>query len=735
MKRDNNYRGSVVHHEKWLLAAAIASVIHPVWAQEDEQKRGLEEVVVTAERRDASIQDIPTSMTALTGEQLEKKSVTRMEDLQFASPGLSVTDAGLTQSVNIRGIGLASGDPDVTNGVGTYIDGLFQPPIVSNLSMYDINDVQVLRGPQGTFAGANSTGGAIMINSRRPQIGEDINGYVNAGLGDYDALNMQGAVSLPVSETLALRAAMNTRNRDSFYKNVGSANTDAGSLEETSGRLSMVWTPIEALEVYAKYENAEISTGGFAYRPIVSTAYAEGRTDDIRDLDYNTPTANDADAETLLFDARYTFANGIALRVLSGDQEKSIENTYDTDGTSLASETRDQRVVEDQVSHEINLISSDEAKLQWVLGYYYQQNKVDVDINNGPFPVDIYIDNEKTIRGAFGQVGYFVTDDLQVELGMRKAWFEAWANPDSGVFVGNGIDGFPPGGARVATISGDYDDNDLLGKFSVNWTFDADNLLYGFVAKGYKPGGINSETSTFDSEQVMTYEAGWKSTMMDGNLQTTASVFYSDYKDFQNQAIDLSTGRSDVYNIAEATIKGIELSAEGQIGALRFDASLSYIDSNLEPTTALVDTRALPGNNLGPQCADGTTSNPPVCFDYTPYLLGTSGGSNLYAPKLSYTVGAEYAFDLSNGASLTPRINYGWLDEQWTNLLYNEETDLLKSRGLLSAMLTYEVEQWKLQAYGRNLTNEEYITGQEATFNTEFYGAPRQYGLTAAYQF
>jgi len=190
-----------------------------------------------------------------------------------------------------------------------------------------------------------------------------------------------------------------------------------------------------------------------------------------------------------------------------------------------------------------------------------------------------------------------------------------------------------------------------------------------------------------------------------------------------------------VYNIAEATIKGIELSAEAQLGSLRIDAALSYVNSTLEPTTALVNSRALPGNNLGPACPQGTPSNPPVCFDYTPYLLGTSGGPNLYAPELSYTLGAEYTLDLGNGATLTPRINYGWLDDQWTNLLYNKDTDFLESRGLLSTMLTYQTDQWKLQAFGHNLADEEYITGQEGTFNMEFYGAPRQYGINATYNF
>ncbi len=716
--------------KRLVAAVALASGVlagSDVVAQE-EGIAALEEIVVTAERRSADVQDIPISMSVFNEALLEKKSVNRLEDLQFASPGLSVNNAGLTQSVNIRGIGLASGSPAVTNGVATYVDGLFQPPIVSANTFYDIADVQVLRGPQGTFAGANSTGGAVVINSKRPELGEPVNGYIEMGLGTYSARNAQGAVGFSLGDTFAVRAAMNFQDRDSYYNSVGTEHTTAGSLDEESVRLSALWAPTEALEIYTKYDRADKSTGGYAYRPIPTTANAAGRVGGIRDLSYNSPTANDETAETGQFEVSYALDNGVNLKWLSGYQEKEINNLFDSDGTVLASVSRKQFVGEDQISHEFNIISDTGEKLEWVVGGYYQKNKIDVNIANSS-GVTILAATDKIIKGAFGQVGYFVTDDVQVEFGIRKAWFEAYNDPDSGVFI------VPLNNLKVAEISGDYKDDSLLGKLSVNWNYDQNNLIYAFVAKGYKPGGINSSVSTFDGETVWSYEAGWKSTMLDGRLRTTASLFYNDYENFQNNAIDLTTGRNDVYNIAEATIQGVELSAEGQFGALRLDASFSYVDSELKPTLALVNTRALPGSNLGPQCAAGEPSNPPVCFDYTSYLLGTDSGPNLYAPEYSFTVGAEYEFVVFNGATLTPRLNYAWLDEQWNNLIYDKTTDLLKSRGLLSAMVTLEKDAWKVQAYGRNLTDKEYLSGQETNFNQEFYGAPREYGVNFTYNF
>jgi iron complex outermembrane recepter protein len=713
------------------------SVLHgplSVAQENSETAEELEIITVKSDLRVKRVQDIPNSMTALSADKLDAKAVTRMDDLQFASPGLTITDAGLTQSVNIRGIGLASGDPDVTNGVGTYIDGLFQPPIVSTMDFYDVGYIQVLRGPQGTFAGANSTGGAILIETKRPDVGGDFSGYAKLSAGNYAYKGAEAALNLPLTDTLAARVAVNYKNRDSYYDSVGTEQTDAGSQDENGARIGLLWAPMDNLSLYLKYETADKDSGGYAYRPIEGTANSAGRTADIRKLSYNSPTANDEQADTLLLDVKYQLDSGVNIKWLSGKQTKEITNLYDVDGTTLAGSTRYQYVKEDQVSHEFNIISPDSDSFEWVVGAYYQKNEVLVDINNGPFPTEIDISNEKTIKGLFGQVGYHLTEDLQIEAGLRKVKFEAWVDPTSGVVIGRGIPNFPPNGVKVATIDGDYNDDDMVGKVSLNWAVSDDSNLYAYVAKGYKPGGINSSTSTFEPEKVVAYEAGWKGALSDRNVNGSVSVFYNSYDNFQNNNIDITTGRSDVYNIAEATIKGIELAFDARFDMLVLDASFSYIDSSLNPTAPIVDSRALGAAPNVPQCGAGQDPADGLCFDYTPFIVSANGGPNLYAPESSFTLGAEYLIELSNGATLTPRINYAWIDDQWTTLLYDEDTDLLKSRGLMSAMLTYEQDSWKVQLYGRNILDKEYVSGQTGD-NNEFYGAPRVFGVDVTYQF
>lgn len=164
---------------------AMAQSQEAAASADEATEEGVGEVIVTAQRRKEKLQDVAVSATAFDAGALADKAVTNLADLQNASPALSISDGGITQSINIRGIGLASNSPSVTAGVATYVDGLFQPPIVQANSFYDLASVEVLRGPQGTLVGSNSTGGAIFINTQNPQLDEGLGGYAMFGGGNY----------------------------------------------------------------------------------------------------------------------------------------------------------------------------------------------------------------------------------------------------------------------------------------------------------------------------------------------------------------------------------------------------------------------------------------------------------------------------------------------------------------------------------------------------------------------
>lgn len=718
-------------------AVALALMVYPCAAQAQASDAaqgasetadvGVGEIIVTAQRRKEKLQDVAVSATAFDASALADKAVTNLADLQNASPALSITDGGITQSINIRGIGLASNSPSVTAGVATYVDGLFQPPIVQANSFYDLASVEVLRGPQGTLVGSNSTGGAIFINTQNPMLDEPVGGYAMFGGGNYASVQSEAAVNLPVSDTFGLRAAGFYRNRDSFYTSVGLVNNSAGKLREGGGRLTAMWQP-GAFQAVAKVSFNDRDTGGYAYRPINGTPFDVFRVGDIRTISFDTPVANRERAFQASLELKQELAGGIVLRSVTGYQNKRINALNDVDGSAGPGGIAEDYFAGEKVyTQEINIISPTEGRFDWILGGYFQRNDIAIRIlqNQDGFPTDIIGGNQRTTTGVFAQGNYELAPGLEAQLGARYSTYKATGYGD--VTIGNGIPGFPPRGLAVASLAGSHKDSLATGKFALNWKVDADNLLYALVARGYKPGGFNSPTSNFDPERVISYEAGWKSAFLGNRIRTQISAFYNQYSNFQFNVVEPSTGFSGVENISTVKIKGVEAQIQGRFGGFGFDANAAFVDSDLASVT-FVNTRQLGGGNLGPQCPTGTPSSPPLCFDYSPFIQTTGGGPNLYAPRWTFGGGVEYAFPLGGEMSLTPRVNYAYVGEQFTYIGYSPLSDRLNPRGLLSAIVTLRIsDQLKVEAWGTNLTNKDYITGQLNA--NEFYGAPREYGL------
>lgn len=693
----------------------------------------LADIVVTAERRTENLQNVPIAATALSGDELDEKGVARISDLQFAAPSLSVTDASLTQSVNIRGIGIASGSPAVSNGVAYYINGVFQPPLLTTSSYYDVGNIEVLRGPQGTLVGSNSTGGAIFVNSQVPSM-SGIGGYFQGSYGNYDNRTLQGAVNIPLSDNLAIRGAGNYVKRDSYFTDIGPYHNNAGSLDEKAGRLSLLWTPGN-LRVLGHAELIDKETGGYAYQPIAGTPYAVANTGNFRALDYDTRTTNHERGFLADLELRYEFGNGITLRSLTGYVNKRVHNIFDLDATSLDTATlpaqnQDQYVRERETVQEINLISPTSGAFNWILGAYYQRNVIDVNIlqkSGAPVdPIHILIHDEKTTVGLFAQAGYKLTDRLELQAGVRYSHYTV--DQTGAVAIGYGTV-FGPDGMVVADLGSVHKDGRVTGKVGLNFKLDDDNLIYAFAARGYKSGGANSAASQFRPETVWDYEAGWKSTFLNNHLRTQLAAFYMDYHDFQFDYTDTTTGQAGVTNFGRSTIYGVEGQIQAKISGFKVDGAFAYVHSRLGGVT-IVDNRLVPpGTQLGPQCGAVPTTG---CTDYAPFLRDAGDGPNLLSPKWSYNVGVDYEIKLGDGVSLTPRLNYAYVGTQYLRFFY-DPTDTLRPRGLLLAQVTLRYGKWTIEGYGTNLTNKKYVSGTSA--NNQFYGAPREYGVRLGVKF
>lgn len=696
-------------------AAAQLALALPVYAQTADQTANETEddIVVTAERRSESLQRTPIAATVMTGDDLANAGVTTVDQLQFVSPGATVNNFGQGIDFNIRGIGKAEHNTQTTTGVITYRDGVATfPGYLQGEPYYDIARVEILRGPQGTFVGQNATGGAVFVTSRNPEIGGGYHGYIMGSTGNYDYFGLQGAVNLPISDTLAARVAFNTDHRDSFYDITGPYTGDDG-VHTFSGRFSLLWEPASNLSVLWKTDLNYLDMSGFNADPVLAT-------NDEFEITANADIAAlDRFARTIL-QVDYEFAGGTVLRSVSGYQAGSTLYRADLDGTSAGNSTFRDYVEETIFSQEFNLISPDTGPLNWILGLYYQVDEYDFPPGEfviGVPPGSVFTEyvlqgtNPKNTYAVFGQVAFDLTDRLELEVGARYAH----STTENNITVSQY--GTPIAQHQNAEWS------NLSGKVSLNWTIDDHNFLYGFVATGFRPGGLNVPVGfgvpdPFDEENVTSYELGWKSGWFDGQLRTQLSAYYNEYENFQ-----VIIGYPDFpvfgfqLNLPDAsTIYGFEAQAEAVFGDFSLDAGLGVMHSEIARFYA-TDPRAISVTPCDPDTGPTSLS-----------CINLEGNEQTYAPELTFNLGLQYVFSLPGGDTLTPRLNYGHVSEQWATLFQNEARgDRVEERNIINAQLAWTHGDFVTTLWTTNATDQHYMGALNS--GLRFAGPPRQYGI------
>lgn len=702
-----------------LLWCGVAHAQQAQPAPSEPQATALDDVVVTAERRTTNLQTTSIAATVLTGEDLEKKGVTTVEQLQFSMPSLTVQNSGQGNSFNIRGIGKTENSSSVGVGVITYRDGVAVfPAYFQNEPFYDIQSVEVLRGPQGTFAGQNATGGAVFITQKNPDFSGP-NGYLQGQYGNYNHARIQGAFGAPLTDTLSFRAAFNVENRGSFFDVQGTPTLGTpGELDSWSARGSLLWQPNDALRVLFKVDASSVDLGGYPTSPVASPL-------PLHTIATNGPYAARDDTVRSVLNIGYEFGNGITLRSITGYQDGTTMVRADTDGTATLPFTFFDKVDQRLWSQEFTLVSPDEGRFNWVLGAYYQDDLI--TFPPGQFVTTTYVSaalpilysaflqgvNPKTTSAAFGQIGFALTDSLEVQVGARYS--KSTVENDASLSA--------PLLGLTLTQDDRYEEDATTGKVALNWTVNDDHFLYAFVAKGHKAGGLNGPNlafippRAFDGEEVMDYEIGWKADYFGGRLRTQIGAYYNVYENFQIVLGDPTVPAiTSILNVTgETIIKGIEATAQGRFGAFSFDAGLSLADSEL-------------GDFFG---ADPRRARTGVCNQTTGPASGNcvnvAGNAQTYAPEMTVSLGAEYAFQVGNG-TLTPRLDYSHISETWTTIFANQALgDRLNERDIVNAQLTYEQGDWQLQAYSTNLGDLEYIASVKS--GQRYAGAPRQYGV------
>ncbi|WEK43755.1 MAG: TonB-dependent receptor [Candidatus Sphingomonas colombiensis] len=703
------------------------------------------DVIVTAQRRNENLMKTPVSASVLSGNQLENKGVLNVDALQFAMPSVVVNNFGQGNDFNVRGIGKAEHNTQTTTGVITYRDGVPSFPGYFQMEPYfDVANIQVLRGPQGTIVGQNATGGAVFVNTNDPIIGGGFHGYANVNYGNYNDLGAQGAINLPVSDTFAARVAFYGQRRDSFYNITGPGGAaytgNKGDLRSIAGRVSLLWKPNDRLSILSKTDLDYLDMGGYPASPYLDyyknypgTSTPNPGHRDLFDMALNSPqAARDKFLRTIL-KIDYEFDGGIKFRSVSGFQNGNTMYRADLDGTAATASTATTKnstffdsVTETQFSQEFNLISPDDRRVTWLVGasglwntYFFlkpYQFVIDAPAAGQPLGTaagqyKLQGRNPERSLAVYGQVGFGITPNLKLELGGRYTASRSTNYVDVlqyGLYI-----------PAVQTTSSD----NFSYKASLGWKVSADHYLYAFVATGFRPGGLNvpvglGQPDPFKPEEVISYEAGWKGNFAGGHLRTTITGFYNDYKNFQviigyptfpTFGIELNVPNS-------TKIYGFEAEAEIRAGGFSFDAGINVLHSELG-TFYASDPRipsVLP-------CASLTGPSSVTC-------INLAGRRQTYAPNLTFNVGAQYEIRAGKDDKIIPRANFGHVGAQWATLFENAALgDRLVARNILNAQLAWEHKSWTVTAYGTNLTNQHY----PAALNSGLYfaGAPRQYGV------
>jgi len=718
------------------VAFAVASVLaNAALAQtESGSASALEEVVVTAERRVQSLQEVPISATVLSADSIEKMGINNVSQLQQVAPSLAINTYNRSTFVNIRGVGIAQSAPTSSPGVAFYIDGTFIPhEFTIGQSFYDLAAVEVLRGPQGTLTGQNSTGGAVYVRTPDPTT-DGFSGFAEATGGNYDWRKVVAAVNIPMGDMFALRLAGTIDERDSFYTNLGPSSAKPGNVDFKGFRGALLFQPTDAFKVTLRYENYLNDT----YHNAIKNRY---------DIVTSDPFTIEEDAESYFLQDGYRASaeitydfSAVRLRLHSSYQDGFTEDLSDGDRTATAPPvgTTNGRIGYGKTDiqtfiNEANVMSTGDGAFSWVVGAFTLDEDVDVILrryNNSTTVIPPGAANSSTLalatntsHSAFGQVGIKFLDRLELIAGARysedkQVYDRTRANPGTNVGV--------------------QESSQTTGRVALNWTAADDLLLYTSVAKGYKAGGVNlgATDPNFEPEKNLVVEIGSKTTLLDGHLRMNGDVFYSKYEDIQLISLRGTPPLPYTQNASEGKSYGVELELQGVFGGFAANLGFAYLNAEFANSNVL---------NL----AERVNPNAPIPPDAANAILQRSttvqSGQPLpFSPEITANAGIEYRIPIGNG-SLTPRLQYAFVDSQFatpfkpSDYRYADITTV-PSRNILDVRVTYApVDALTIEAFATNVLDKTYVASQVQDSSTAFggiiYGAPAQYGARVKYSF
>lgn len=710
----------------------------------------LEEIIITAQRREENLQDVPISVSAWTARQIRELEIRNTVDLSALTPGMYA--AGSRGDVNplfsIRGIGLNDTFSNNNPTVGIYFDDVVQPlPPLLSLPVYDLERIEVLKGPQGTLYGRNTTGGAINFISKRPTA--EFDSYFLAGYSRFERFDLEAAVGGPISDELAFRlSARSVQQSDGWQTNALTGET-IGDRNNNAVRGQLLWTPSDDVEVWLKAsyidEKADNqlrehmgynAPGGGDCIGFLNGVRDEGNcvnvlgyfdpTNDRRSVENSELYGHDNEVQSydLTVDVSWDLGN-VTLTSITGYVDYSRDLGDDSDGAALIMLDSFYRDDIESFTQELRLASDGDSSLSWVLGFYYAEDEVFSDFDQALdehfFLTRVEIDalQETTAYSLFGQADYPLSDRLTLTAGFR------YTNEDKDLTY-DAFDTDPFGTSQflptpIAGIDNDFSEDDVSGRLSLDYALSDQTMVYASASRGFKSGGYKTaiafnvaELDPFEGEHLNAYEVGTKTTWLDGKMQFNAAAYYYDYQDFQAFVTEIRGG-----------INVIVLSNAGDAEVYGLEAELTA-----RPTERLFAKVA--GNVMSTEIV---RINPEVQADYEGNEMANAPELTLFG-LLRYQLPTE---ELGFGSYLMADTSYR------SDIFFSVNNRGQNSQDgfwLLNARVGFQSpdERWDFALWGRNLTDELYVNSSYDNYggifpSQNFLGDPRTYGVTLSYTF
>ncbi|MBH5322837.1 TonB-dependent receptor [Aurantiacibacter sediminis] len=750
-------------------------------AQEAEQETGLGEIIVTARRSEENIQDVPISVTAI-GEEALTAINSSGQDIRALSgrvPSLTIESSfGRTfPRFYIRGLGNTDFDLNASQPVSlVYDDVVLENPILKGFPVFDMQQVEVLRGPQGTLFGRNTPAGIVKFDTVEPNY--NLGGYAQASYGSFNAVNAEAAVNVPLGDTAALRISGLYQRQDDWVDNVlpsGTTEDAFGSFDEFAVRVQALFEPTDTFEVLLTGQLRDLDATARLFRANNFTRGEEGLNANFDRDQVSIDGQNGNEVQTQNLAARLTLDLGaVSIISVTSYWHGELESVGDIDGgfganflppelygpgeIPFTAETQDAIPSLDQFTQEIRIASNGSGPLSYQAGIFFFDESLDIvstnfstlgDPLNAPGGVNIVVSQrqESEAFGVFGSVTYDLTDQLSVTGGIRY-------NDDSRDFVvvrsqDTQFPTFLQG--PLGTVTRDVSDDNITWDLSATYEASEDVNLYARVARGYRAPSIQGRilfppaTATpledgvtiGDSETITSYEAGIKTTFWDGRARVNLGGFIYDLNDAQLTAVGGNVNANRLINADNVRGYGFELDAQlAPADGLTFTAGLSYNDTEIQDSD--LTTAACGGTRVDtfPDVSLCTVLDPIVtpAAPFAAAIVNIDGNSLPQAPKWIANWTARYEFPVGDGDVY---IFTDWAYRSQINFFLYESVEF-QDDSLLEGGLRvgWENDRYEVAVFARNITDDESaVSGIDFNNLTAMVNEPRVFGIFAGVRF